>query len=333
MSKRRLLAAAMQKSGILRALEMYKSKPGILIINHHRIGHAANGRFDREVFSATADDLDTQLKYFKKYLNIVSGDELEDLVASKSKLTRMHVAITFDDGYLDNYTTAFDVLRANDAAAAFFLVPEYVGTGFIPWWDEIAYLVRNTKKHQITLQTPVPLTIALDPDREAAIHSVLRHYKRPDNTDGARLVAELRAEAECPLPEATRRFLNWSEAQEMQRAGMTIGSHTQSHPILGQLTLEQQRWELEESKKEIEQNLGNPITTLAYPVGSQTAFSKATEQIAHSLGYTLCFSFYGGINTPTAMNPTDLLRGSTNPDPLLFRAETMLAAKLGRLPY
>jgi peptidoglycan/xylan/chitin deacetylase (PgdA/CDA1 family) len=333
MSKRLLLANAMQKMGILRVLETYRSRPGILIINHHRVGDASRSRFDREVFSATPEGLDMQIKYFKRHLHVVSGDELEELVSGRTRLTRMHVAITFDDGYLDNYTTAFDVLRANEATAAFFIVPGYVGTSYVPWWDEIAYLVRYTHKSQITLKSPSPLTVNLGPDREAAIHTVLRHYKQPGNRSGDQLMEELRAEAECALPEPKRRFLSWEEAKEMRSAGMVIGSHTQSHRILGQISPEQQRWEMEESKRQIEQNIGSPISTLAYPVGTLGAFDRSTEEIARSLGYTMCFSFYGGINTPKNLNGTNLLRGSCNPDPLLFRTETLMNAKLGRLPY
>jgi peptidoglycan/xylan/chitin deacetylase (PgdA/CDA1 family) len=333
MSKRLLLANAMQKLGILRMLESYKSRPGIFVVNHHRIGDSSRSRFDREVFSATADELDMQLQYFKKHLHIVSGEELEELISDRKKLRRMHVAITFDDGYLDNYTTAFDVLRANQVAAAFFLIPKYVGSSYIPWWDEIAYLVRNTKKSRITLKSPAPLTLELGEDREPAIHSVLQHYKQPNHMQGAQLMDELRAETECILPQPGRRFLNWQEAKEMKSAGMTIGSHMLSHRILRHLPPEQQHWEMEQSKKEIEANIGTRISTLAYPVGTPGAFDETTEEIARSLGYTMCFSFYGGVNTPENLNRTNLLRGCTNPDPLLFRAETMLSAKLGRLPY
>jgi hypothetical protein len=47
----------------------------------------------------------------------------------------------------------------------------------------------------------------------------------------------------------------------------------------------------------------------------------------------MCFSFYGGINTPANMQPMNLLRMATNRDPLLFRAETVLLSRLGKLPY
>lgn len=329
MSKRLVLARSLKSLGILRLLEMYKSTPGILILNYHRIGDPSSTRFDREVFGTTTDEFDAQLQYLKKHFEIVSGDDLQQLVTGKAQLKRMHISLTFDDGYLDNYTHALPVLLANKCTAAFFLVSEYVGSRSIPWWDEIAYLLRNTRKHQITLKYPVPITIALDPNREAAIHTALQHYKRSDNAYSEELMAELRQEADCALPHVDRRFLDWNEAREMKNAGMTIGSHTQTHPILGQITPERQQWELEHSKQVIEENLGCKIHTLAYPVGSRDGFDASTEQLARSLGYTMCFSFYGGINTPQNMNATNLLRGNTNSDHRLFRVETMVQAKLG----
>jgi peptidoglycan/xylan/chitin deacetylase (PgdA/CDA1 family) len=333
MSKRALASATLQKLGVLKVLESLRSKPGILIVTHHRVGDAEATRFDRAIFSASADSFDMQLKYFKRHLNVVGGEELAVLVSGKEKLTRMHVAITFDDGYLEDYRNSFEILKSNGCSGSFFLVPEYVGTATIPWWDEIAYLVRNTTRSSISLEYPAPLTVEITADRESAIRAVLRHYKRNDNHDGELLLAELRQQAECVLPAVERRFMNWEEAREMRAAGMTIGSHTQTHRILGQLSAEEQRWEMEQSKQVIEENIGSAVDSIAYPVGIRGAFSGTTERIAAELGYNICFSFYGGVNTPEHLRPTNLLRMATNPDPTLFRAETVFLSRLGSLLY
>jgi peptidoglycan/xylan/chitin deacetylase (PgdA/CDA1 family) len=333
MSKRQLLTDALQRLGVIRTLEMFRARAGILVINHHRVGNANTSRFDHGVFSATAEQLDEQTKYLKRHFPIVCGDELEELVTGKKKLTCLHVSITFDDGYLDNYTHAFDVLRSNNCPASFFLVPAYVGTNHVPWWDVIAYLIRNTEKKEISLQLPVPLKLTLGKDREPAILAVLRHYKRTDNTDGDAFMSELKEETECVVPDPGRRFLNWAEAKEMRSSGMTIGSHTYTHHILGQLPLDSQRWELEQSKQTMEEQLGTEVSTLAYPVGSSTTFSQSTKEIAQALGYRMCFSFYGGLNTPGAIRQTDIFRTSMPNEFSLFRTETTLLTRFGRLPY
>lgn len=333
MSKRLLLAKTIRNTGLLQALEKYRSKPGLLVINLHRIGNRSESRFDRGLFSATADQFDRQIKYYKRHLHVVSGDELEALVLGSARLDRMCVALTFDDGYRDNYTAAFQVLQANQVGATFFLVPEYVGSCCIPWWDEIAYLVRNTKEKQLTLDLAEPLILNLGPDREPAILSVLRRYKLVDSKRGEELLDELRQKSDCSLPDVGRRFLSWTEAREMKRAGMLIGSHTQTHRILAHIDPDQQRWELEQSKKMIEEGIGEPISTFAYPVGTRGTFDAITENLVQQVGYSMCFSFYGGINVSGKIEPANILRTGTNPNFLLFCTETMMMAKFGRAIY
>ena len=312
---------------------MLRSKPGILIINHHRIGYEESTRFDRKLFSSRPEDFDNQLTYLKKLGPIISCDELEQMVTSRQPIKRLSIVITFDDGYLDNYATAFDILRSHGSSAAFFIVPLYAGTNIVPWWDEIAFLVRNTQRQRLTLTVPVPFEVTLAEDREPAIYAVLQQYKRPDNHSVEQFLVELRAQAECAIPATGRRFLNWEEAREMRNAGMTIGSHTETHRILSQLTPEEQTAELVQSKQEIERQLGTEISTLAYPVGTLGTVDETTQKIALSAGYRMCFSFYGGINTNENLNPADLRRGSVSADPHLFRFEAISQAKLGRLPY
>lgn len=331
MAYKLLVARALQKLGILRALELRPSKPGILIINHHRIGNAGESCFDRDLFSATADELDAQVRYFQNRAPIVSGEELENLVSGKTPVKRLYVAFTFDDGYLDNYTQAFDVFRSTGSTATFFLVTDYVGTATVPWWDEIAYLARNTKRTEIDLQYPAPLKVALNGRREESIATILQHYKRADNVRSEEFMAKFRSEMECELPAAKRRFLDWNEAREMRDAGMAIGSHTRSHAILGRLSPELQKQELEDSKKEIESQIGGKVRGLAYPVGAKDCFSEATEKIALNAGYSMCFSSYGGMNYANRLTRSNLLRGTLPSDPEKFRIVATARTSFGRL--
>jgi len=314
-------------------MEFAGSKPGILIINYHRIGDPLRSRFNRGVFSATVEQFDRQVAYLKRRFPIVAGEELEALGVSDKPLKRMYVAVTFDDGYLDNYTHAFDVLRHHGCSATFFLVPTYVGTNTVPWWDTIAYLVRNSPHSSLTLGIPSPLTVPLEGDRQRAIFAVLHHYKRVDNTHQDEFLRHLKTVAGCEIPAVDRRFLDWEEANEMQAAGMAIGSHTFTHRILSQLSEEEQQQELKRSRSILEQKMRRPVLTLAYPVGSTTAFTQSTERISSAAGYKLCFSFYGGINTPINFRPTNLLRNRFEPDELLFRNQIAWMTSFGRLPY
>lgn len=319
----------MQELGVVRAMELWRPQPGVLIVNHHRIGDAARTCFDRGVFSASAEQLDAQVKYFKKHAEILTGEEMRSIALGQTKVGRFCVFFTFDDGYLDNYHSAYKVLQSNGATGAFFLVTSYVGTATIPWWDEIAYLVRHTSEAEIRLSYPAPLKLKLGEAREPAIAAILEHFKRPDNLDSHRFMNDLRAATAADLPRVPRRFLSWEEAREMRDAGMEIGSHTTTHPILSRLSAEAQKAELESSKREIEQRLGSDVLALAYPDGAKSCFNDITMKAALSAGYSMCFSFYGGVNTGRTVRRANLLRRSMPSNPEMFRAKAAMIAAIG----
>ncbi len=77
-------------------------------------------------------------------------------------------------------------------------------------------------------------------------------------------------------------FINWQHAREMNDAGMSIQSHADSHTYMSDLDESGIRYELERSKKLIEDNLGSEVTVFAPPGGR---FDSRVERIAYELGY------------------------------------------------
>jgi peptidoglycan/xylan/chitin deacetylase (PgdA/CDA1 family) len=93
-----------------------------------------------------------------------------------------------------------------------------------------------------------------------------------------------------------RRFLNWDEAREMNRAGMAIGSHAHSHFALSQLGPKRQYEELSLSRAILKEQLGVEADVLAYPFGHKGSYTEQTVGIAKELGYRAAFSHHGGMN-------------------------------------
>jgi peptidoglycan/xylan/chitin deacetylase (PgdA/CDA1 family) len=186
--------------------------------------------------------------------------------------------------------------------ACFFLTSAFVGTGTVPWWDVIAYIVKQSKKRLIRLQYPQPVTFDLeDEGHSEAIVQILDIYKSSEMRDGERFLSGL--EEECgvqrPSTDSNRRFLSWDEAREMQQAGMAFGAHTHTHEILSKLSLEQQEEELRVSRETIERQLSRPVNVMAYPVGDRSTFSRETAtHLLERTGYSAAFSMYGGVNLP-----------------------------------
>lgn len=315
MSRRALASALASRSRLVELLERYGSRPALAVLIYHRISRLEDCPYDRNVIEATPDQFDEQMGMLRRRYSVVGPDELRDLILRPSTLTRLRVAITFDDGYRDNYSVAFPILKSHGLRALFFVPTQFVGSEELAWWDRIAYIVRHTKRTTLRLDYPTVATIHVDPARpEAAIGAVLRAFKSGGHVDEARFFAMLERESEIPTPRRAdeRQFFSWDEAVEMERAGMGIGSHTHSHRILSGLSDAEQREECDTSKRELARRDLKFGDCLAYPVGSVDTFSTETKRHVKEAGYEFAFSNYGGVNVPDRFDPLDVRRLKMN---------------------
>ncbi len=311
--KRELLARGLYWSGAPFLFRRLPARDLLLVLNYHRIGSPDDDIFDPNVFSATVDNFAEQISYLKSHVDLITLDEALAFVegTNRDKAPRFRVLVTFDDGYLDNYKLAFPILRSYGVPAVFFLPTGFVGSSCVPWWDHVAFLIRTARQTKFSIRYPAELSIDIkESGLTKGLTDVLTLCARPENTDRDRFISELKesCQGRDDFQVKTRRFLNWDEAREMLAAGMAVGSHTHSHPVLSQLDPGQQRQELIQSRALLKQNLGVDANTLAYPVGGPTAFTQQTQSIARETGYRMAFSFHGGVNLPGKTASQDVKR-------------------------
>jgi len=107
---------------------------------------------------------------------------------SNPSLRKRGVAITFDDGYRDNYELAYPVLRAHAAPAIFFLCPGLIDRSTLGWWDLIAYLVKQSTKSAIILHGE---TFQLAEKSRDTIETLQNRMKLRPDAETASLLEEL----------------------------------------------------------------------------------------------------------------------------------------------
>lgn len=289
----------MSISGISSLLSLMPAKDSLLVLTYHRIGEVDTDPWDPAIISATGEEFDEQIAYLKRKHALVTLEEALAFVdgTDRDKSNRCRVLITFDDGYLDNYQIAFPVLKSHGAQGVFFLCSNIVGSGHVPWWDHVAYLVKNGSRQKFSLSFPRAIEFDLAKDGlTECLRKILDLCKTPANIDLDRFIQGLKeAVGGKDLPTGIRRFLTWDDAREMLAGGMAVGAHTHTHPMLSKLTEDEQRRELTLSRDVIGERLGVKVDSLAYPFGSRTAFTRKTEQIAEELGFRGAFSYYGNM--------------------------------------
>lgn len=267
--------------------------PGALVLGYHRVADTPRDPYSLCVTPARFAE---HLAYIRRHLNPVSLSDLASGVRDGS-IPERAVAITFDDGYLDNLREAAPLLEAYDVPATVFVVASKRGRGF--WWDEVARIVYSAPE----LPGEIALSIkgrpfrrrlrASDGDEQAArkrlivdLYRRLRPLSPGDKEDAmTRLGVWAGVPFDPAMPEPSTRTMLPEELVELASSGLLeVGSHSLTHPIMSAIPLDAVQVEVRRSKSELEDIIGKPVSEFSYPDG---ATSRAVQAEVRSAGY-LC---------------------------------------------
>jgi peptidoglycan/xylan/chitin deacetylase (PgdA/CDA1 family) len=267
---------------------------GVYVFNYHRIGDADKSQFDRAVFSCDKQAFEQQIIELKSHFKIINTVELARLIECDEIASDRFAVLTFDDGYLDNYSEALPILIKHKVSGVFYLTTEYLEPNKITWWDEIAYILR--KSHGMKYQgsnNALQYNLNKD-DIDKVIQRVLTDIKLIKNLSIVDVLEEIRAKFPLArkelLSEEHQLFMGWKEAKDLVVQGMEIGSHTLTHPILSQLDAVQHKKEIVDSKLILEERLNCEINSIAYPVGRYYCYNQKSFEYSVSAGYKIGFN-------------------------------------------
>jgi peptidoglycan/xylan/chitin deacetylase (PgdA/CDA1 family) len=309
-SKRELASQMFVRSGLSSLARKRHSRDGVVVVlNYHRIGDPESSPVDHGVFSATAEAFDWQMGFLKRECQVITPTDL----FNEATLDRgNYVLVTFDDGYRDNHDVALPILRSHGVRATFFIATGYVDRPQVPWWDEIAWMVRNSPHPGLEASMLLPVNVAFDsPGRQRAIDQVLGIYKKLPGDATRQFIEDLAAACgtgRCPPELGHDLWMTWDMIRNLQEAGMTIGGHTVNHPILSQLPRFQQEEEIVGCLHRLSEELKQPTRFFAYPRGKPSAFNDDTRACLYEARIERAFSFYGGLNVLGHIDAYDVRR-------------------------
>lgn len=263
----RLACAMVNNLGLLDAYAFLKRRrigSQVAIILYHRVSTVKD---DWSLETLSPQSFERQIKYFRENYEMLSLEELAPYVHERKSLPKKAVVITFDDGYRDNYLYAFPILRKYRAPATIFLATGHIGTAKLFWWDKVRYAVQHTTPERLELGKfgSYSLESALD-RRHAGFAITEKLMNLPDERKNS-LIEKLINVAGVDIPDRLGRelILSWNEVVQMSRDGIDLGAHSVTHPILTNIPLERARWEIVQSKNDIETRLGKPVSFFSYP--------------------------------------------------------------------
>ena len=293
------------------------------------------------------EEMATSKEAFEHLLDVMAENfqivTPEELVLQRGKSVsakKPSCAVTFDDGWVDNFIHAFPALRSRNLPATIFLPVRFIGTQRRFWQERMWLGLKQTQRgaprqsllKEVARHFP---WFPLDPEVLASEEPLKRFLMTRPSEEAEEFVQHLIESAGLSIP-AGRAFMNWDEIAEMQNSGISFGSHTLQHVLLTHIEPARAVAEIRDSRRELQDRLGTEVSGFSYPEGAQNHISR---RAVTETGYRWAVGTRpGAINDevdplliPRMAISRSILRGNKNVNSanlFLFCAENVVKAHL-----
>lgn len=234
----------------------------LTVFMYHRVPMEPDALFPTQTCAA---QFEQQMQWVKTWFNVLPLSEAVERLKSGS-LPARPAAITFDDGYADNYTVALPILKRLGISATVFVATSFLDGGEM-WNDTVIDAVRNAREPILQLprlEEPA-LPVHSTMEKRAAITRLLGklkylgHEERVDMANYVKTCSGTSSRGDL--------MLTSNQLRELHRSGITIGAHTVSHPILARVDDNRAEQEIADSRDRLFALIGERPTLFAYPNG------------------------------------------------------------------
>jgi peptidoglycan/xylan/chitin deacetylase (PgdA/CDA1 family) len=298
---KKLICGGLYHSGFLDRRRARIMRRAAVVLLYHRIVDRVPEFLDYSPsgMTVTQADFEAQMHYIQRHYRVVPLAEIVSRLSGGHELDDAMCAVTFDDGWRDNYTHALPVLKRLRIPATIFLATHFIDG--LPWfWEErLKYTLGHLHQRYQELATAskkraevlrllrdeglddaLLIERAALPRRLTAFVNTLRDRgadQRMQTMDAIEDALRIEGFAE------PRRFLTWDEVREMAEAGIAFGAHTTSHMNLTRCDASTADYEMRRSREIVSEQLGRDQRVLAYPYGKNT---PAIRQLAQQAGFS-----------------------------------------------
>lgn len=279
-------AAALVAPSIWRAARA----PRLLVLMYHRVlplDHA-DRQTEQPGMYVSPETLAMHLQVLRECgFVFVHLDEWLESESQGRPVPAQSCAITFDDGWRDNYQYAFPILQAARVPATIYLVADLIGSRYSFWPSRLARLLAQNSAATLlrmpgwlveTIHRTVP-EASRKKIGAADIDAVITACKTRTDAEMLAVVDAIDGNVTSP----GRDLMSWAEIEELQASGLVrFGSHTRRHTRLsGDLAADDLEDEVLGSRSDLEERLGTRPRTFCYPNGDAPAAAVALARTGY----------------------------------------------------
>jgi peptidoglycan/xylan/chitin deacetylase (PgdA/CDA1 family) len=271
----------------------WASRDKTLILMYHRFSYR------EDPYKISSAEFLSHLEYLKKNSCVLSLAEAVESLRDKKPVPPNTTVITIDDGYGDAYEIAFPLLKKFGFPATLFAISDFLDGKCWLWTDLMRYVLLSTTSESLKIEfengdkIEAKLTSELQRLELAnQINSWLKGLLNEQKDSKIKgIAASLRVEIPT-IPTLNYTPITWQQAREMDAGNLKIESHTVTHPILTNVNQTELDFELQTSKKRLQNVLDKEIEHFCYPNGTLNELvQKSVEQAGYKSAVTTVYGF------------------------------------------
>jgi len=269
-------------------------RPKLIILLYHRVQPEISFNPFNTIVSTNA--FERQLDELAKRYNFVS---LRDAVREQSTSVKTQIALTFDDGFEDNYQIVFPILKKRRLSATFFVTTDLIDTG-LPQWDwEVVCRLSSREINKVEAEN-VSLRRASDETSLLFAFHVIDYLKAADAKVLQQVLDDLREQSrEVTLGS---KCMSWKQVRTLWNEGMEIGSHGTTHRSLARIDPAEAFEEIRRSKRVLDSQIKASCEHFAFPFGSRHDYSQTLIDAVRQSGFKTCLLNVHGYNHASQEN-------------------------------
>jgi peptidoglycan/xylan/chitin deacetylase (PgdA/CDA1 family) len=277
--------------GAFAASRRFARRSRAIILRYHSVAADAASplAYIDPGLSVPMEAFDRQMQFLRDRYNPVSLGHILESILEGRPLPPLAVAVTFDDGYLDNYVCALPVLKKHGIPATFYITAGCVNDRAPLWTSRLRYYFMATRERSLIIEAPTRRNLDLTSPqaKNASFAFTIASIKSAGKRRGDEIFRDVEAKLNVTDLDPLRdTMMSWAHIREMSRAGMMIGAHTLTHPNLPGLPPDQAAAEIAGSKAMIEDKAEVPVLHFAYPNGRGVShYNDAVAEMVKKAGF------------------------------------------------
>lgn len=255
-----------------------------------------------------------EMKHLAQTRPLVTMGQISDALQGNGGIPDGAVAVTLDDGYLNNYREAWPVLESCGVPATIYIATGYISTGRMMWTDHLEALILGTQRSEIDLpinDLRLRYSTASQSDRINAFLDIKSICKAAPNNVKDAMIDALANYLDSTIVSGhpLYAFMEWDHIREMDSSRLIdFGAHTVDHVSLAKVPASEMRDQIDRSCTEIEHQLGHKIRFFSYPEGQADDFDENVIRHLSETGFDHAPTAIDGVNNLPGISPFRLFR-------------------------